>query len=171
MNYFVVTKIIPMFENVEMLDEDAFATEGDEFSFASKGLGDRMKREIDQAKTKQSEKEDHMKGDSVARAQRMGVNAELAKYFVGDANISIELLKPPSKESAYRDYDSQHAAFCAKEMETAGKNYPHKPAAVCGFEVSTQTIKIVILVSYFSPICDNCFLFHRFQWTILLFVS
>ena len=70
----------------------------------------------------------------------MGVNAELAKYFVGDANISIELLKPPSKESAYRDYDSQHAAFCAKEMETAGKNYPHKPAAVCGFEVSTQTI-------------------------------
>ena len=87
----------------------------------------------------------------------------MAKYFVGDANISIELLKPPSKESAYRDYDSQHAAFCAKEMETAGKNYPHKPAAVCGFEVSTPTIKIVILRTILARSVTIAFCFIGFS--------
>ena len=50
MNYFVVTEIIPMFENVEMLSEDTFSIRDDDFSFATKGLGDRMKREINSAK-------------------------------------------------------------------------------------------------------------------------
>jgi hypothetical protein len=135
MFYVTVTEIIPMFQNVEMLDDDAFSLDQDDFSFAKKGLGDKMLREIDSAKAKQLAKEEVGTGDTIARQHRIEVNAELAKYFIGDVNIPIELLKPPEKQNAYRDYDKTHAAFCAKEMETAGKNYPHKPAAVCGFEV------------------------------------
>jgi hypothetical protein len=70
-----------MFGNVDMLDEDAFAVEQDDFSFAKQGLGDKMQREIDNAKAKKSEKEELLSGDNVAREHRMGVNAELAKHF------------------------------------------------------------------------------------------
>ena len=124
-----------MFEDVTMLDDDAFQLDENDFSFAKKGIADKLLREIDSAKEKQTEKDELRSGDKIAREQRMGVNVELAKYFVGDAVIPITLLKPPQKQSAYRDYDAQHAAFCAKEMETAGRNYPHKAAAVCAFEV------------------------------------
>ena len=61
--------------------------------------------------------------------------SELAKYYVGDVAIPVEMLYPPTQETAYRGYSEDHAKFCAANMQTSGMAYPLKPAVVCVFEV------------------------------------
>ena len=119
----------------EHLDDDTFKQDEEEFSYASKNLGEKLQKDIEEAKDRELQRHDIAIGKTKAREKRMEATSELAKYYVGDVAIPVEMLYPPTQETAYRGYSEDHAKFCAANMQTSGVAYPLKPAVVCVFEV------------------------------------
>lgn len=118
-----------------MLDADAFTKEEEEFSYAKGGVGDRLEHDIEEAQQLKRERAEVTSGEKDARSQRMQINAQVAKHLVGECNMPIKMVVPPTAEAAYRNFDKGHAKHCARQMQTSGKNYPHKPAVICAFKV------------------------------------
>lgn len=130
-----VEDVAEMSVDASTLNPDALGKEDEDFSYAKSGVDEKLEQEIKDANKRKLEKADKVSGNKDAREQRMTINAEMAKYFVGECNLLIKHLTPPTETSAYRSFDENHAQHCAMEMETVGKNYPHKPALICAFKV------------------------------------
>ena len=131
----------PMELHASTVDEADLEDDSRTFSYATDQPGVLLTKEMEMASERKRLKKDVSTGQAQAREARQLQNAELGKFFMADVTVPIKMLSPPEPGMAYRDFDPVHAQEVADGMQTAGKNYPNKPAVACMYKVlSAQLI-------------------------------
>ena len=140
-----MTHLVEMDLYASTLDASEMTTGQKEFSLVTGKAGDKLVMEVEDAQNKKKARQDILSGHAEAREARTQLNIKLSQYLVGTTNVPVEMLAPPAEGEAYRDYDASHAKRCAEQMQTAGANYPHKPAVGCIFNVRIGELILVAL--------------------------